>query len=798
MDHLTSVLAALNAGKLPSQHQLNAYNDWIKANALAHMEPGQLSSQGRVMVRHVGNILEAYKTLGSNKNSDDLLQEAIWHLTEGDIVAAAPSDAVDRDEAAEDVEKIRKALRKLLHIAWTSISSEGSFVVRDFASFARSSLADAAAVVEDQAARTKDSLREVEKEVQEGKRDALGRDKERMEEEEKDIKVQFEHTMDSLKDTGSTVIGAGQDAKATAEELADRAGDRLKNTFQKIYEQANNDEEYRSAVNTLLDTVEKWLSKTQGITTADLDSFINDTTPEKHVSKALKQLQTLFERFANNRSLNDLFTKAKQCAIDVREDKDLQKWFQEFFQVIRKTVNKPGYMQSEDIEQAKKDLRTRWKKFFVEDSKWKTHYEAFRNELNALEAALNQDKDTKRLRDAHVQLGKVIEDGLVEAGSKAKAGLHAAMERASWFWRDIFQVYIPRALTFMKGFPIPRTEYVDKDSELVLENLDISSFNIQPSHIYIRNITDIDINTVSTNAPTRTAIGTLTHIRIQAIQLALDKVSFFYRDKQASVVPSNYSGLVTFTLPPKGVDIELKLRLIPATEETELKRGGRIRQRELHQAFHVIEQVRVDITQDVGLTITESNHPMLLSVFKPLVTLRFREALERALTEQIRGVIEWADGIAWDVSKRAEVFTDGGMGIGSALSSAMWSELGRLRKLSGWQAIGTGTGIVVEGGKDKALAMGAEPQILSGEKKGPLGIASTSLKDQLVGEVGAEDAQAMREVRREEAKGLKRDVKAMAMEGKRQFQSFMQRVEEKTAQEKKTKGWRSAAFDIKA
>ncbi len=90
-------------------------------------------------------------------------------------------------------------------------------------------------MVEDQAARAKDNLREVEHEVQEGKRDALGRDKERMEEEEKDVKVQFEHTMDSLKDTGSTVIGAGQDAKAKAEEFADRAGDRLKNTFQKVF-----------------------------------------------------------------------------------------------------------------------------------------------------------------------------------------------------------------------------------------------------------------------------------------------------------------------------------------------------------------------------------------------------------------------------------------------------------------------------------------------------------------------------------------------------------------------------------
>ncbi|KAG7445887.1 uncharacterized protein BT62DRAFT_1076305 [Guyanagaster necrorhizus] len=796
MDHLTSVLAALNAGKLPSQVQLDAFIDWIKTNALAQMDPGYLSPQGRVMVRHLGGVLDAYKTIGSNKNSDDLLQEVIWNLSESDI--SAPSDAVDTDEAAEDIERIRKALRKLLQIAWSSISTEGSFVVRGFESFARSSLADAAEMVEDQAAHVKYSLRDVEQEVQDGKRDALGRDKERMEEEEKDVNVQFEHTMDSLKDTGATVISPGQDAKAKAEELVDRTGDRFKRAFKRVCEQAQKDEEYRSAVNTLLDTVEKWLSKTQGIITADLDSFINDTTPEKHVSKALKQMQTLFERFANNRSLDNLFAKARQCAIYVHDDKDLHKWFQEFFQVTRKTINEAGYMYSEEYEQAKKGLWTRWKKFFVEESKWKTHYEALKHEINAFEEVLNQDKDTKRFRDAHAQLAKTIEDRLVEAGSEVKSGLEAAMERASWFWRDIFQVYIPRALTYLKGFPIPRVEYVDKESELVLENLDISSFNVQPSHIYIRNITDIDINTVSPNAATRTAIGTLTHIHAQAIQLALDKVSFFYRDKQASVVPRDYSGFVSFTLPPKGVDIDLKFRLIPATEETEVKRGTRIKARELQQAFHVIEKVRVDITHDVGLSITESNHPMLLSVFKPLVSLRFRQALERALAEHIRDVIAWADGIAWDISKRAEVFTDGGMGIGSALSAAVWSELGRLRKMSSWQAIGTGTGVVVEGGKDKALAMGAEPQILSGDKKGPLGIASASLREQLVGEVGPEDAQAVREVVREEVRALRRDMEAMAMEGRRQLQSFMERVEEKTEKEKKTKGWRSTAFDISA
>ncbi|KAK0218812.1 hypothetical protein IW262DRAFT_1059096 [Armillaria fumosa] len=794
MEHVTSTLAALNAGKFPSQDQLNGFIDWIKVNALSQMEAGQLSSQGRVLMKHVGNILDAYKTLGLNKNSDDLLQDAIWHLSQGDMSAATPSDAMGTHEASEDINEIRKALQKLLQIAGSNISAEGSFVLRDITSFARSSLVDAAELLEDQVGRAKDSLREVEQEVQDGQRDTFGRDKDRMEEEEGDVKVKFEHTMDSLKDTGSAAIGVGQGTKAKAEKLADRTINGLQESFHRVCERAQHDEEYRSAVNTLLDNVEKWLSKTQEVATVDLDTFIHDATSDKHLSKALKQLQTLVERFANDRSLDDLLCKAKQCAIHVREDSELQRWFQAFFQAIRKMVNDAGYMRGEELKKTKKDLRTRWKKFFVDESSgWKLDYDALRKELNAFELALSQDKDMKHLRDAHVQLGKAIEKGFAEAGSEAKMGLEVAMEQVSWFWRDIFQVYIPRALTFMKGVPIPRMEYVDNDMELVLENVDISSFNVQPLHVYIRNITDVDINTVSTNAPTRTAIGTLTHIRVQAIQLAFDKVSFFYRDKRASVGPSDFSGIVTFTLPPKGIDLDLKLRLIPVTQEAEPKRGTHIKERDLKRAFHILEQARVEITEDIDLSITESNHPMLLSMFKPIFSLRFREALERSLSEQIRGVIEWVDGIVWDVSQRAEVFADGGMGAGNALSAAIWSELGRLKKMSGgWQAFGTGTGMVVEGEKGEAFAVGVEPQILSGEKKGYLGTASANLKGRLAGSVEPEDAQAAKEAGRQ----VKEEMKGMAVEGKRQLQSFMQRVEEKTEQERKISGWRSAAFNI--
>ena len=60
------------------------------------------------------------------------------------------------------------------------------------------------------------------------------------------------------------------------------------------------------------------------------------------------------------------------------------------------------------------------------------------------------------------------------------------------------------------------------DIESVLKNLDISAFNILPSQC---NIT-VDILTASSSAPSRTAVGTLSHVCIQALQLTLIDVLF--------------------------------------------------------------------------------------------------------------------------------------------------------------------------------------------------------------------------------------------------------------------------------
>ncbi|KAG6816342.1 hypothetical protein H0H87_006847 [Tephrocybe sp. NHM501043] len=543
-----------------------------------------------------------------------------------------------------------------------------------------------------------------------------------------------------------------------------------------------------------------------------LASLVNDPTPEQHVPKALELIQTLLERLSGI-PLEPLLDKVKVTLNTIAGDPQLHKWFDDFFALARKNITHQGYVRSEESNKKRKELRTRWKNLLdEEDGKWRKAVDDVKAELTKFQEGLSADRDLTQLKEAHIQLGQDVERGLVEAGDQAETGLEALMERATWFWQDLFRVYVPRLVDFFGDIPIPRTEYKDSEIEFVLENLDISSLNLLPSHVYIRNITDVDITTTdSSTASAHTSVGTLTRIKVDAVQLALKDVSFWYKELNASAFsPSSISGLLALTLPPRGISLDVKVRLIPSTVPSSSPDS-----RHSRGHFHVVEHVSVGISEDVQLEVKESNHGILLAMFKPIFVIRLRDALEKTLAGQVRAAIEWADAVAYDVGRRREVFEDtGAVGGGAAVLAAVWSEVGRFRRERSqagteveWRA--TGTGVVVEQGEgDVQFAMGAEPQILSGEKRGPLGTASEPLGKRVgavVQEVtGFDVSEAAERAQGMDVDGAKGQVKQTAgqiqeqlvKDGQKKVQTFQRSVEVKKVKEEEKEGWRSAAFDV--
>lgn len=131
------------------------------------------------------------------------------------------------------MQAIRNALQTLISVIWMSITAEGSSLFQDLISYARLALADTAELVEGTASLTKEKLREQERGFQAGERDVLGRDKKRLE-EEKDIKVAWEHGMESVKEAGSSVIETSQTVIESAEEQAERTHTRIKHAYDHV------------------------------------------------------------------------------------------------------------------------------------------------------------------------------------------------------------------------------------------------------------------------------------------------------------------------------------------------------------------------------------------------------------------------------------------------------------------------------------------------------------------------------------------------------------------------------------
>ncbi|KIM63500.1 hypothetical protein SCLCIDRAFT_24172 [Scleroderma citrinum Foug A] len=115
-------------------------------------------------------------------------------------------------------------------------------------------------------------------------------------------------------------------------------------------------------------------------------------------------------------------------------------------------------------------------------------------------------------------------------------------------------------------------EYVDSEVEFVPENLDISTLRLLPGHIYMSSITD-------------------------ALQLTLEsEVPLFFKDMTITIGLSNFRGIMEFNL-----------------------------HRDRGRRFFVVERVDARLSNNITFEVKQSNHPILASVFKPILVLRFRQ-----------------------------------------------------------------------------------------------------------------------------------------------------------------------------
>lgn len=169
----------------------------------------------------------------------------------------------------------------------------------------------------------------------------------------------------------------------------------------------------------------------------------------------MENLKIFLERVAGV-SFDPLITNIRATISMIVQDPELKAYFDEYLNEIRRNLTEAGYARSGAAAQKRRDLGVQWKSLLEKDNRWKTIVNRLKEQLSRVEEGLTNDEDLKHVKAAHQRFNKDIEQGLIDASTQAQTGLQAAMEQVTWFWQDLFKVYMPRIMSKMKDLPIPR------------------------------------------------------------------------------------------------------------------------------------------------------------------------------------------------------------------------------------------------------------------------------------------------------------------------------------------------------
>lgn len=172
----------------------------------------------------------------------------------------------------------------------------------------------------------------------------------------------------------------------------------------------------------------------------------------------------------------------RNAMAEVLQDERLRNWFDEFFAHSRKALEDVNYAHSDEAKAKRRDMRARWKSLSSaeDNTKWHQLVEKVKTDWASFENALKEDADLNAVKESQWKLGEDLKMGLTE---QVGEGVEQAFEQVTWFWQDLFKVYLPSMLGQLKAVPIPRygqfllLDYVGTDSDVVGRNTRTTTLN---------------------------------------------------------------------------------------------------------------------------------------------------------------------------------------------------------------------------------------------------------------------------------------------------------------------------------
>ncbi|WVO22981.1 uncharacterized protein IAS62_004325 [Cryptococcus decagattii] len=406
------------------------------------------------------------------------------------------------------------------------------------------------------------------------------------------------------------------------DEFPEERRDQFIYRLKKVVVECQGHKDYQEAMTWLLDTLENYKGHAKHVANKGAESA-QTVANDPAVGDSTIQFRTLLERFANGKSLDNVFSALDQIYTDVQNDSELREWFTTFNDYMHRVLLEPGYILDEDSDREAKELRESGRKFFQD--KYKGHQELLFDELQVWLTAFGEDPLNERLGD---DIKRFCKDLLFnhEGNLTFKPKL----------WNDVRQVLLPMLLKQVNYVPIPRAEYSDNSIDLVIEDLILSGPNLFPNIVHIESFNSFTFSPYPKLNQTMDNQHHKFRLSLSQIQADIRDVAFAFRRKSGWPKLSDH-GLADVILAGKGISIDVELESIENRRDTVFKTN--------------FVHVSIDTLK---FSIRNSKHDLLYKFIKSTATGLIKKAITAAVQNAMHTALGHLDEQLVEVRNRVE------------------------------------------------------------------------------------------------------------------------------------------------
>ncbi|CAE6407789.1 unnamed protein product [Rhizoctonia solani] len=697
-DKSADALGALAAGKMPTQRQLDSVLSALLSSDLlkvSNTASGVLSAHGQALVLDIREIIQAIARIGLEKNSDDLIQDAIWQYQSmssvpirvdanwhnqsklGINVDAAVDHldeipTIDQSELTDDSLAFANSLRTLLSLLLTS--SGFRLVISDILITTRQMLADTVSDVATVAAYVETRAEDIEQTI-------------RPSEEEGDREVTIEDAAKQAEKINDTVREDLEKARREAElkkhvieeRLSEESPDRVKQAIMErleaIIQQAQDDPAYRSALRTIAVISEKYAKMTAQAThsvVAAAESAVADSTVEPsasvdpviesdpHLKKLLQDICTLLERFAGGYSLSPMANSMKQFLHHLSNDetsgvsdllRDAREW-------LNKALETPGWLTTRAARKELDELYDRAKAVLDSKPPWRVDLQRTSAEASELSDRLKRDAATQHLLGAFDALGAHTR----AFGAQSVRSIGWRQIRAE-LWRDAVGWLLPRILAILKAVPLPRVELKSDSLDAVVDDVTFRAPSFIPDHVRVENWSEVRVRGSDAMAEDNNARGrdwvvegdSMVRLHIDGLRITANDIAYFFHLKTA-LLGYRDNGLLSIDVGHEStvgqgmsLDVALETDLDPSAHAAVVPESG-----DPPPSFFRVKSATVDVP-GLDFTLARTHHWILNALVQPFLGPAVRTGMRMALSQSVTGGLQALDRKLGEVYAQAKL-----------------------------------------------------------------------------------------------------------------------------------------------